>query len=332
MCQIKVSVIIPVYNVEPYISECLASVVDQTYSDLEIIIVDDCSTDRSYDICQKFAEKDPRILLLKNEKNSGVSFSRNQALEIATGKYIAMIDSDDWIEKNTVEIMVDAIEKSKTDVCVCGYIKEYEDKRKSEENQIIDETEIMDNAAVLDCTMRKKSPFVGFAGAKMYKASVIKDNKLRFDNTISICEDSLFSYSLLDHSDKSVILKDCLYHYRIRQQSATRSVTSEKIKTKLYAFQESLKIAKKYPGSIFYYRINATLFGVTMQYLNIICSEGRKLTTEEYKHIMRIAKESLGETKIKYVKMGELIRYYMFLISPGFAEFILTVRNGKRSK
>lgn len=332
MCQIKVSVIIPVYNVEPYISECLASVVDQTYSDLEIIIVDDCSTDRSYDICQKFAEKDPRILLLKNEINSGVSFSRNRALKIVTGDFVCMIDSDDWVENNYIELMLKNIESNNADACVCGYFKYFESDKKIQKFQIVDKTSVVAKMEILNAVARKRSPFVGYICAKMYRTSIIRTKQLSFDATISLFEDSLFNYSYFDSVSNCVIIEECLYHYRIRSGSLTTSVTPERIKTKLYAVQKALNIAKKYPDSLFYRRVNAAIFGTSMQYLNIICSEGRKLTTEEYKHIMRIAKESLGETKIKYVKMGELIRYYMFLISPGFAEFILTVRNGKRSK
>ena len=107
----KISVIIPVYNVEKYLRQCLDSVINQTYKDLEIICVEDCSTDNSPQILQEYAQKDERIKILYNEKNSKLGPTRNNGLKVATGEYIHFLDSDDWLEPDAYEILVNHLSK-----------------------------------------------------------------------------------------------------------------------------------------------------------------------------------------------------------------------------
>ena len=327
MEQLKVTVIVPIYNVEQYVGKCIKSILEQTYNNLEIILVDDCSKDDSLSICKKYAETDERIKILQNDKNSGVSFSRNRALQVAAGYYITMIDSDDWIEKNYVELMVKAIEKTDADACVCGYIKEFENKS-SKRYQIKSETSVEKNTDILDCAMQKNIPFVGYVWAKLYKKDILDDIELKFDTAISLCEDSLFNYSYFDSIKNCVIIKECLYHYRIRAESATNTATAEKIKTKLYAFQKALDITKKYPNSVFYYRINATIFNTSIQYINVFFAKGIKIPHDEYERILNIAKDALYHTKIKYTTKEAIFRYYLLLLSPRILGFALRVKEG----
>ena len=119
----KITVIIPVYNTEQFLEKCIRSVVNQTYQNLEIILVDDGSTDDSYLICQKWAEADDRIKLIHKE-NGGQSSARNMALDIATGDYIAFVDSDDWIEPDMYEVMLQAILDTGKDAAVCNIGRE----------------------------------------------------------------------------------------------------------------------------------------------------------------------------------------------------------------
>lgn len=332
MHQEKVSVIIPVYNVEQYINECITSVLGQTYTNLEIIIVEDCSTDNSLSICEKYAKTDMRIKLLRNERNSGVSYSRNKAFDIITGSYFCMIDSDDWVESNYIELLVNAIKKSDTDACICGYLKEFEKNKKTESFQITEKTKVLTNKEILNCALQKNIPFVGYICAKLYKTSALNNIKLRFDTAISLCEDSLFNYSYFDSVNDCVIISECLYHYRIRPCSLTTSALPEKVKTKLYAYQNALNIAKKYPDSLFYYRVNAVIFGAAMQYMDAVICNGTELSSDEYKEIMLVAKQALCKTKIKYTRIVELLRYYLFLFSPVLAKFVLRMKARKRSK
>lgn len=124
----KISVIIPIYNVEKYLEKCLKSVINQTYKDLEIICVDDCSPDNSNKIVQEYLKKDSRIKLIKREKNGGLSAARNSGLEIATGDYIYFLDSDDWIDLDYLEKMYNAItSKNQEAVCSTNILNVFED-------------------------------------------------------------------------------------------------------------------------------------------------------------------------------------------------------------
>ena len=110
----KVSIIVPIYNAEKWLEKCINSIIKQLYHNIEILLVNDGSTDKSLEICQKFAKKDNRIIII-DKPNEGVSKSRNIGIEKATGEYIKFVDSDDWLEENTCEELVELIEKEKTD-------------------------------------------------------------------------------------------------------------------------------------------------------------------------------------------------------------------------
>ena len=123
----KISIIVPVYQAEKYISKCIESIVNQTYKNLEIILIDDGSTDRSGEICDEYGKKDNRIVVVHN-KNKGVSVARNCGLDIATGDYITFVDSDDYIDLQMYSEMMKVVEKYSCDVVMCDCIKEFEKK------------------------------------------------------------------------------------------------------------------------------------------------------------------------------------------------------------
>ena len=111
----KISVVLPIYNVGKYIEKCLESIQNQTFKDFEAICVDDCGTDNSIEIAQRFIEKDSRFKLVRHEHNRGLSAARNTGIDMATGEYIVFIDSDDWVEPTLLEKILDGFKESKTD-------------------------------------------------------------------------------------------------------------------------------------------------------------------------------------------------------------------------
>ena len=115
----KVSIIIPVYNVEPYLDQCLESVIKQTYKNLEIIIINDGSTDNSVSIIKKYQKIDQRIIFINNYKNEGLGVTRNIGIRISTGEYLYCVDSDDWLELNAIELLVKRIEETDADFVIC---------------------------------------------------------------------------------------------------------------------------------------------------------------------------------------------------------------------
>ena len=123
----RISVIVPVYKVEPYLRKCLDSIVNQTYRNLEIILVDDGSPDNCGRICDEYAERDKRIRVI-HQKNGGVSSARNEGLKIASGDWIGWVDSDDWIEPDMFEYLLENAKKSKADIAVCSRKEWYKDR------------------------------------------------------------------------------------------------------------------------------------------------------------------------------------------------------------
>ncbi|MGN1124999.1 MAG: glycosyltransferase family 2 protein, partial [Candidatus Gastranaerophilaceae bacterium] len=131
MC--KVSVIIPIYNVEQYLARCLDSVINQTYKNLEIICVNDCSPDNSINILEEYSQKDNRIKIIQREKNGGLSAARNSGFDIAVGEYVYFLDSDDWIDLDYIEKMVAIASKYDSDIVLnTNIVYEYSDKPSKE--------------------------------------------------------------------------------------------------------------------------------------------------------------------------------------------------------
>lgn len=218
-----VSIIVPAYNVEQYIAVCLNSLLEQTYSNIEIIVINDGSTDNTFNILQEFQSKDSRILLY-NQENKGLSETRNIGIQYASGEYVCFLDSDDWVDKETIEKAVEAIQDK--DVVLWGYIKEFETSSLSQ--PLATKKEVYDSRNINSLLQRIVGPvdkqlrhpelldsYVTVWG-KLYRCKFIKDNNLYFVSTkiIGTAEDMLFNvqyFSLIEHA---IILPDCFYHYR----------------------------------------------------------------------------------------------------------------------
>lgn len=221
-----VSVIVPVYNVEMYLEECIKSIINQTYKDIEIILINDGSSDDSYKICEKYAKKDKRIILISGD-NNGVSQARNKGIDISKGKFISFVDSDDYIEPNMIESLVKNIEEHECDIAICGYKMIFNDGSSklsdNEQNIYIQFT----SEEVLKIIF-KTNQINGFLWNKMFKREVI--GNIRLDKNLDICEDLYFVSQLLKQKLSIYYSSNFLYNYRNVNNSATMSI--EKIFTK----------------------------------------------------------------------------------------------------
>lgn len=213
-----VSVIIPIYNVEQYIEKCLDSVINQTYKDLEIICVNDCSPDNSAQILLEYAQRDTRIKIVNREKNGGVSAARNTGLDEAKGEYVYFIDSDDWIDLDYIEKMVSAITFSKTDVVVnTNVIQEFENK--PSKKLVFGDLEIEENAFVdADNAINN---IMWASWAQLWDRKFLVKNDLGFLEG-HIYEDMHFSPVAYSYMDKIYAIAASAYHYRIRENSLCR--------------------------------------------------------------------------------------------------------------
>ena len=209
-----VSIIIPIYNLEKYIPKCLDSIINQTYKKLEIILINDNSTDNTHQVLELYSKLDNRILIINNNKNIGVSASRNIGLSIATGEYIQFIDGDDYIPLSRIEIMVNTIIQKKSNIVIAGIHHVYEN------NQIKEITTFTFKKALKNHIIREIE--YGYCFKYMFKKTLCTN--IKFNESIFICEDCLFSIDLmLAAKSKISIINEPLYFYMVRHNSATNS-------------------------------------------------------------------------------------------------------------
>lgn len=217
---VKVSVIIPIYNIEKYLPECLESIINQTFKEIEIICVNDGSTDNSLEILKTYAQKDPRIKII-NQENKGPSFARNNGLNNANGDYILFVDSDDWLHKSLVFKTYNNAITNNADIicfdCLNVYNSSIVQNRRipafiRKNNKILFYFEEHKDIAYINCT----------SWSKLYKKEFLIKNKLKFPEEYKLAEDLIFWFELLIKNPKISLLNECLYYYRKRQNSLTQ--------------------------------------------------------------------------------------------------------------
>lgn len=213
----QISIIVPVYNTESYIRRCLDSICAQSFTNFEVILIDDGSTDHSGIICDQYAKKYTNFKVYHVE-NGGPSRARNKGLECARGMYVTFVDGDDWLEQNALEIYISAIELYQADVVKAGYIKEY--NKRSVVVKIEHEVIYTDLESFF--VGIEDSKYYGFLWNGVYRKNVI--GHIRMDETIRWCEDHMFTCEVLLHATKMVLLSDALYHYRKTENTTLSAI------------------------------------------------------------------------------------------------------------
>lgn len=219
-----ISVIVPVYNVEKYLPQCLDSLLCQTYKNLEIILVDDGSTDGSGEICESYARKDRRICVI-HQKNAGAGAAKNAGLKKAGGAYISMLDSDDYLDGHMYEKMLSAMERCRADIVQCMFTNLYANstveakfKFKQPEERVLTNREYL-------FELLYDWKYAVFWN-KLFKADLLKD--IRFPEGRAI-DDEFFTYRVAANAGKIVNITDSLYFYRIRQSGVMQDTKKERI-------------------------------------------------------------------------------------------------------
>jgi len=221
---IDVSIIVPVYNKKNYLSRCIESLINQTKKEIQIILVDDGSTDGSYNLLVQYASKDNRIQVVKKQ-NGGLSSARNWGVRFAKGKYVGFVDADDWVEPDMYELLFEKATLDDIDIIMCSYFFEYEDRTiidKRLENFMID--------IVLDNDINKKTVVPNILEMKidtgvclrMYKREFMEKNKLYFNESLKMSEDYPFNIYAHIKASKTMFLNIPLYHY---DQTDVKSMT-----------------------------------------------------------------------------------------------------------
>lgn len=239
-----VSVIVPVFRAEKYLSRCLNSICAQTYCNLEIILIDDGSPDNSGIICDDYAAKDNRIRVI-HKQNAGVSAARNDGLDVATGEFITFVDSDDYIAPEMYGTLVRMIESENADIAICGFAKERTPgKFESYWKEGISLTLSLQEQ--LECLLTNKY-YCCSCGEMLFRSNVISE--IRFDTTKKHNEDLLFIYEVMKSTRKAVYTSEPFYYYCNNQESATNTKFSESkmaiIDVNEFIFQD---IEKNFPA------------------------------------------------------------------------------------
>lgn len=215
----KVSIIVPIYNAEKYLSACLDSIIYQTYKNLEIILINDGSLDDSISICKQYIKKDNRIKLI-DDKNHGVSHARNKGIKEATGKYILFIDADDIIKKKYIEILVKEINKDiNLDMAVCSY-EEVNLNNNKRKKYNIDNSKIILLTGILKKDYYLIKDFLNTPWGKLYKLNIIKKYDIMFPDKHKIAEDQIFNYQYYLYVRKYIFVNNDLYIYMHRNNNS----------------------------------------------------------------------------------------------------------------
>lgn len=211
-----ISIIVPCYNVECYLKQCVDSLIAQNYPLIEILLVDDGSTDTTGLIAKEYADQHPNIVYIRRE-NGGLSAARNTGLESAKGQYIAFVDSDDWVEPGYISKLYMAIKYNYSDIAVCGYFEEKDDMKEItfDLSRVISPYSAM---RMLGDIYLKENVLLVVAWNKLYKRELFDD--LRFKERV-IHEDEFMAHRIIGKADSIAVITDCLYHYRIRANSIT---------------------------------------------------------------------------------------------------------------
>lgn len=255
------SIIIPVYNVSKYLPKCLESVSKQKHKNIEIILVNDGSTDNSGDICNEFARTRDNTIVI-HKKNGGLSSARNAGLKKATGEYIWFVDSDDWIDKNSVQKITAYLEEHDIEILHFNYIEFLEDKEEFKSHKSRKEKTF--NTSGSDYL--KTHPFVPMVWTYVYNRTFLLDNKLVFNEEV-INEDVEFSMISLSVVKKMSYLPEILYFYRIRENSQTSIFSIIKVDSlfsmiKVCRELEGKGLPVKFLNRRIYFTINTYLYFV----------------------------------------------------------------------
>lgn len=298
----KISIIVPVYNVEKYLEKCIESILNQSFTDFELILVDDGSTDNSGNICDTYKNKDNRVVVIHKE-NGGLSYARNKGIDISGGDYIGFVDSDDFINKEMYKILYENIILNQADISICKEKKFYEEDNielNNTENEVV--VDVLNSSEVLRKLDNIRTRFV-YSWNKLYKKELFE--KIRYPENM-IYEDEWLSPKLIYKSSKIAYIDRCLYYYRQRQGSIVNSKFRVEKFDKVYALEDNVKFFKKNKEKELH-EISTRVYVDTLLWtdkaalseLKDIDKDLKKLRSTINEHIIDIMKNSLFSYKQK---------------------------------
>lgn len=335
--QKKVSIIVSIYNIASYLERSIASICSQSYENIEILLVDDGSTDESGKICDTWAKKDSRIRVI-HKKNGGLSSARNAGIEAAKGEYLTFVDGDDWIDSTMYEDMIRALEEEEADLCICNY-------REIREEEVTDSGEekstVLEGREILEAFLTEEESYriQNAAWNKLYKRELL--GELRFPEG-KLFEDIVFTTKLMERSRKMVYLHQTYYNYVMsRSDSIMNSVKADRIlKDQVEAYREKGEFLKTLEKKEYY--LTHQYFFYKRMLLHYLQFE--KDRPENYqsslKRLREILKKDLVWEAYEGRGKGDYYRMKLFCFSPrlftkvmkGYEKYVLPYKELKASK
>lgn len=301
-----VSVIVPVYQAEKYIKKCINSVLDQTFTDWEMILVDDGSKDNSGEICDAFARTDARIKVIHQE-NTGVSGARNKGIEASSGEYIAFLDSDDYYKPDMLDKLVKTLLSSGADSAGCGHIYLYPDGRAIPEAPVLPSgvygADEIKKALVRPLLRDRLEGKIinGYVVRFLYSSSIIKDNKIEFSG--AYLEDELFLIEYFSLAGKLSIVDEPLYVYYINSDSVTRRYLKDYVTVFRHSLEMKKKLVEKYSiGGIDGWLDHTSWAGLLIAVANEFAPGNPAGFLQKRKKLISLCREPIFASAVKNLK------------------------------
>lgn len=321
-----ITIIIPVYNVKQYLEKCMSTVLAQTYENLEILLVDDGSKDGSEKLCDEYAGKDARVRVI-HKVNGGAASARNAALDVAKGEYIGFVDSDDWIEPNMFEVLLNAIERNHAQIAFCANQRVF---REQMDNDLTDSEIVMEGEDVLTSFVNPayKPHILKAVWDKLYRKDLIGDIRFR----IGQHEDGDFNTKVLLNTKKVVYCGQVLYHYLDeRQGSVTNTGISDHIfEDRLPVLREQIADLKR-AGRLDLVERQQVMYGMELlKFYDKISRSDHEKKSRYLDKIRNLVREDADELKksFSYSQAGKgyILEMKLFLLSPVLFTFYKKLR------
>lgn len=328
----KISVIVPVYNTEKYLRCCIDSILSQTYPNFELILVDDGSTDKSGTICDDYEDSDKRVRVA-HIGNKGVSAARNNGIKMAKGAYLMFVDSDDHISPDMLEHMLERVVSENCDIAVCGFTYTYMDERKNKDMCV--KTEFVGDSRSFIKTAFWETYFaLDLHGPcnKLIQTNILRDHNILFDENLTICEDGLFSFSVLQHCKKIVVMPQCLYFYRQGDADTEMKRFHKNALSANFTFFKTILIyLKENSADANLIRLVASdFFGRTYSFIYMIYSRSHFSKKEQYTLLLRELYTPdayfLYRQKMKLPVFQRVIKIFISARTPWIIHFLCRLR------
>lgn len=235
----KISIIVPVYKAEKYLHQCVDSILEQTFTDFELLLIDDGSPDRSGAICDEYAAADPRVRVF-HKPNGGVSSARNLGLDNACGEFVSFVDADDEICPRTLEICINKVIENRLDFLQFSFTRTKEYQFETNNNDIVYDRQ----------TFIKERYYLGYVWGSIIRIDIIKTNTIRFDERIKLSEDLLVMMECIRQSNRIMRIYDKLYYYRQNECSATKRTKSCDSLNSIVAVQKYKSLHPEFSANI----------------------------------------------------------------------------------